>query len=129
MKLSEKSKKRLLMWALVGSTIFCVTSVYNCTKKVVKYKKRLDAIVKPEDMITVDFEYPEKEGYVDKDGVYGGAGYLDVQFFKAYTEGVTVGTMLTQAQNDYINYVGKDFFTIEEFILLGDPSLKVGGVP
>ena len=67
--------------------------------------------------------------YVDKDGVYGGAGYLDVHFFKAYTEGVTVGTMLTQAQNDYINYVGKDFFTIEEFILLGDPSLKVGGFP
>lgn len=67
--------------------------------------------------------------YVDKDGVYAGAGYLDVHFFKAYEEGVTLGEMLTQAQSDYINYVGKDFFTIEEFILLGDPSLKVGGYP
>jgi len=67
--------------------------------------------------------------HVDKDGVYSGAGYLDVHFFKAYKEGVTVGEMLTQAQNDYINNVGKDFFTIEEFILLGDPSLKVGGYP
>ena len=66
---------------------------------------------------------------VDKDGVYAGAGYLDVHFFKSYQEGITVGEMLTQAQNDYINYVGKDFFTIEEFILLGDPSLKVGGYP
>ena len=44
-------------------------------------------------------------------------------------DGITVGEMLTQAQNDYINNVGKDFFTIEEFILLGDPSLKVGGYP
>jgi hypothetical protein len=58
---------------------------------------------------------------VDEGGVYGGAGYMNVHFFKAYEEGVTVGEMLTQAQNDYINYVGKDFFTIEEFILLGDP--------
>ena len=66
---------------------------------------------------------------VDKDGVYAGAGYLDVHFFKSYEEGITVGEMLTQAQNNYINYVGKDFFTIEEFILLGDPSLKVGGYP
>jgi hypothetical protein len=37
--------------------------------------------------------------------------------------------MLTRAQNDYINHVYKDFFTIEEFILLGDPSLMVGGRP
>jgi len=35
--------------------------------------------------------------------------------------------MLTLAQNDYIDNVGMDYFTIEEFILLGDPSLRVGG--
>jgi hypothetical protein len=64
---------------------------------------------------------------VNKNGVYAGAGYLNVQFFNAYEVGVTAGEMLTKAQNEYINYVGKDFFTIEEFILLGDPSLKVGG--
>ncbi len=67
--------------------------------------------------------------YVDKYGVYAGAGYLDVHFFKAYYEGTTIGKMLTQSQLDYINYVGKDFFTIEEFMLIGDPSLKVGGYP
>jgi len=67
--------------------------------------------------------------YVDKDGVYAGAGYLDVHFFKSYHEGVTVGEMLTSAQQDYLNYVGKDFFTVEEYILLGDPSLMVGGYP
>lgn len=66
---------------------------------------------------------------VDKNGVYAGAGYLDVAFFKAYEEGVTLGEMFTEAQNDYINNVGKDYFTIEVFILLGDPSLMVGGYP
>jgi hypothetical protein len=65
--------------------------------------------------------------WVDQNGVYAGAGYLDVQFFKAYEEGITVGEMMTQAQNEYIAFVGKDFFTLEEFILLGDPSLRVGG--
>lgn len=65
--------------------------------------------------------------YVDKDGVYAGAGFLDVRFFNAYEEGITVGEMLSQAQTDYQNYVGKDMFTIEEYILLGDPSLQVGG--
>ena len=64
---------------------------------------------------------------VDSSGVYGGAGYMDVGFFEAYEEGITVGQMLTYSQNKYINNVGKDYFTLEEFILLGDPSLKVGG--
>jgi hypothetical protein len=67
--------------------------------------------------------------HVDKYGVYAGAGYLDVHFFKAYSEGTTIGKMLSKSQIDYINYVGKDFFTIEEFMLIGDPSLKVGGYP
>ncbi len=65
--------------------------------------------------------------WVDADGVYGGAGYLDVHFFSSYHEGVTAGQMLTGAQNEYIQGVGKDYFTIEEFMLLGDPSLMVGG--
>ena len=65
--------------------------------------------------------------WVDSNGVYGGTGYLDVHFFMAYHEGTYLGPMLTSAQNDYINNVGKDYFTIEEFMLLGDPSLMVGG--
>jgi hypothetical protein len=67
--------------------------------------------------------------YVDKYGVYAGAGYLDVHFFKSYYEGVTAGEMLTSAQYDYINNVGFDVFTIEEYELIGDPSLRVGGYP
>ncbi len=65
--------------------------------------------------------------WVDSNGVYGGAGYLDVQFFDSYEEGITVGQMMTSSQNEYIQHVGPDYFTIEEFILLGDPSLMTGG--
>lgn len=67
--------------------------------------------------------------WVDANGVYGGAGYLDVHFFDSYEAGGTVGQMLTGSQNAYIQNVGADYFTIEEFILLGDPSLMVGGYP
>jgi hypothetical protein len=67
--------------------------------------------------------------WVDANGVHGGAGYLDVQFFKAYEEHRPVGMMLTLAQNDYINNVYRDYFTIEEYMLIGDPSLQVGGIP
>jgi hypothetical protein len=65
--------------------------------------------------------------WVDSNGVYGGAGYLDVQFFDSYEEEITVGEMLTCSQNEYIQHIGPDYFTIEEFILLGDPSLMTGG--
>ncbi len=65
--------------------------------------------------------------WVDSNGVYGGAGYLNVHFFDSYEEGITVGQMLTGSQNAYIQNVGPDYFTIEEFLLLGDPSLMTGG--
>jgi hypothetical protein len=64
---------------------------------------------------------------VDHSGVKGGAGYLNLHFFKNYEEGTTVGEMLTKSQNAYINNVGHDFLTIEQFIIIGDPSLKIGG--
>ena len=66
---------------------------------------------------------------VSKNGVVAGAGLLDVEFFKAYGQkNITMlGGMLTEAQNSYIEKLGKDYFTLEEYILLGDPSLKVGG--
>ena len=65
--------------------------------------------------------------WVDPSGPIAGAGLLNLEFFKAYEEGITLGEMLTKAQIGYIDQAGKDYFTIEEFILLGDPSLKVGG--
>lgn len=65
--------------------------------------------------------------WVDSLGVYGGAGYLNVHFFDSYEEGITVGQMMTGSQNAYIQNIGLDYFTLEEFILLGDPSLMTGG--
>ena len=68
-------------------------------------------------------------GYVDNSGAQYGVQYLDVCFFKAYESGIMVSEMLTKAQNDYLNNIGKDCVTLEMFILLGDPSLRVGGYP
>ncbi|MBU0496733.1 MAG: hypothetical protein KKG04_02100 [Candidatus Thermoplasmatota archaeon] len=65
--------------------------------------------------------------HVDNGGIHGGASYLNYHFFQAYTQGITVSEMLTSAQNNYINNVGYDCVTLEEFILLGDPSLRTGG--
>ena len=66
---------------------------------------------------------------VDSHGVHAGAGYLNLHFFMNYEEGIILGDMLNRAKNDYLNYVGEDCFTIEEFIIIGDPSLKIGGYP
>ncbi len=56
-----------------------------------------------------------------------GCGYISLKFYEAYSSSETVSQMLTKAQNDYINNLWRDYFTLEEFILLGDPSLKIGG--
>ncbi len=67
--------------------------------------------------------------FVDTEGIHAGAGYLDWMFFKGYKEGITLGEMLTYSQNSYLKDRFKDYFTIEEYLLLGDPSLRVGGYP
>ncbi|KYK24428.1 hypothetical protein AYK25_09790 [Thermoplasmatales archaeon SM1-50] len=56
-----------------------------------------------------------------------GCGYLSLRFYEAYATSETVSQMLTQAQNHYITFVPFDRFTLEEFILIGDPSLRIGG--
>jgi hypothetical protein len=60
-------------------------------------------------------------------GINSGAGKISLEFFSAYENSETLGQMMTQAQNEYITDVPDDLFTVEEFILIGDPSLKVGG--
>ncbi len=60
-------------------------------------------------------------------GVESGAGKMSIEFFSNYENSQTVGQMMTKAQNAYITDVPNDQFTVEEFILLGDPSLKMGG--
>ncbi len=60
-------------------------------------------------------------------GLESGCGYLSIHFWEAYSTSETVSQMLTKAQNDYITNIPDDLFTVEEFILIGDPSLKIGG--
>jgi len=64
---------------------------------------------------------------VNKDGPQAGAGYLSLHFFKGYSKCVTVAEMLVYSQNYYLNNLWKDYLTIEQFVLLGDPTLMVGG--
>jgi len=66
---------------------------------------------------------------VDEQGIHAGASYLNVQFFEGYETGIAVSDMLIKAQTDYLLNVGLDCLTLEEFNLLGDPTLKVGGYP
>jgi hypothetical protein len=56
-----------------------------------------------------------------------GCGYLTIHFWQAYNTSEKVSQMLTQAQNNYISTIPFDRFTVEEFILIGDPSLQMGG--
>ncbi|MCD6542835.1 MAG: hypothetical protein J7K38_05920 [Thermoplasmata archaeon] len=65
--------------------------------------------------------------FVDSSGVHAGASRLALDFFSAYHNTSILGEMFVEAQIAYIENAGKDYFTLEEFILLGDPSLKVGG--
>jgi len=62
-------------------------------------------------------------------GINDGAGKIAIEFFSAYENSENLGQMMTESQNEYIIDVPGDLFTVEEFLLLGDPSLKVGGYP
>jgi hypothetical protein len=62
-------------------------------------------------------------------GVDEGAGKMSIEFFSAYDSSQYLGEMMTQMQNGYLTDVPGDDFTVEEFILLGDPTLKIGGYP
>ncbi len=65
--------------------------------------------------------------FVDSSGVHAGASRLALDFFSAYHNTSILGEMFVEAQLAYIENAGKGYFTLEEFVLLGDPSLKVGG--
>jgi hypothetical protein len=60
-------------------------------------------------------------------GYDSGAGKMSIEFFSAYESSESLGEMWSNAQIGYNTDVPDDLFTLEEFILLGDPSLKVGG--
>jgi hypothetical protein len=65
------------------------------------------------------------------DPLIAGASRLHASFFEAYNPGVTLGEMFIQAQQSYIEEVLEtiiyDPLTAQEFCLIGDPSLRIGG--
>jgi len=67
-------------------------------------------------------------GYVG-DILGAGTCRMNANFFDSYKPGVILSDMLQEAQIKYLDEVWKDCFTIEEYNLIGDPSLKVGGYP
>ncbi|MDG6217927.1 MAG: C25 family cysteine peptidase [Candidatus Thermoplasmatota archaeon] len=64
---------------------------------------------------------------VNTNGAYWGAGFLNTHFFEAYGSGARLGELFTQCQIDYLTIVGPECITLQEFILVGDPSLQLGG--
>ncbi len=67
--------------------------------------------------------------FTDDSGDYWGSDKFTEDFFRAYSENITLGEMMTQAQIYYITNYSFDDLTVEIFNLLGDPSLKIGGYP
>ena len=65
--------------------------------------------------------------HVSSSGVHAGASRLALDFFSSYHNTTILGEMFAEAQIRYLENVWKDYYTLEEFILLGDPTLKVGG--
>ncbi|MGA1865958.1 MAG: C25 family cysteine peptidase, partial [Thermoplasmatota archaeon] len=61
------------------------------------------------------------------------SGYFNVRLNKAFTEGVqTPGQVLARAQKDFLMNIGvsgvTSYKTLTEYVLLGDPSLNIGGI-
>jgi hypothetical protein len=74
-------------------------------------------------------------GYVNEHWNAGLSGWIMPRFYDSYTNQSKniIGQAHDQAITDYINIIGgennhhEDRKTIEEWILIGDPSLKIGG--
>jgi len=74
-------------------------------------------------------------GYVNDGATQGLGGWIEPRFFNAYAvQGKeTTGDCHSTAITDYINIIGRvntdniDRKTIEEWLLIGDPSIQLGG--
>jgi hypothetical protein len=76
-------------------------------------------------------------GYINQYATIGLGGWIEPRFFDAYVNQskVNAGAAHSQAITDYVTYIKRvnqdqiDRKTIEQWVLLGDPSLQMGGVP
>lgn len=74
----------------------------------------------------------DHDGITEPDCIEWGSGFMEINFF--YAHGIEELTYLGEcwgyAENTYINTLGtsiRDLINIQGFVLLGDPSLKIGG--
>jgi hypothetical protein len=57
----------------------------------------------------------------------GFTGLFAIKFFESYEPGIIISDMFNKAIKSYINDSWKDYATLQMFMILGDPSLKIGG--
>ena len=55
------------------------------------------------------------------------SGLLSIKFFESYQPGIILSQMYNDAVTSFIDDSWKNVVVLQEFILLGDPSLKIGG--
>jgi hypothetical protein len=70
-------------------------------------------------------------GYLGKHCLTGYGGWINPEFFRVYANGTDIlGETFTQTITNYANVhgaAGTNRKTIEEWVFLGDPTLKIGG--
>jgi len=60
---------------------------------------------------------------------YAGGYAMHMFFYEAYEQGVTLSDLMMHAYCSYLDNYWKDPIILENLILIGDPSLKIGGYP
>ena len=53
--------------------------------------------------------------------------FFAIKFFESYESSITLSQIYNNAVTSFIDDSWKDYVTLQMFILLGDPSLKIGG--
>ncbi|KYK22288.1 hypothetical protein AYK25_02495 [Thermoplasmatales archaeon SM1-50] len=71
-----------------------------------------------------------RKGHLNReDPLSSFGGLLIIKFFESYEPGIKLSEMYIKAVTSFINDTWKDYMTLQEIIILGDPSLKIGGYP
>lgn len=68
-------------------------------------------------------------GETELQSIEDGAGKMAIEFFTAYSSSEMLGQMMKAQNADIKNFIPTDAFKVEESILLGDPSLRIGCYP
>lgn len=73
------------------------------------------------------FSSTRKGSLVLNDPPSGFGGLLIIKVFESYEPGIILSDMYNNAITSFIDETWKDYATLQMIILLGDPSLKIGG--